>query len=216
MQALNQPQCCSSCRCMPRMTAACGALLTTRVQSEVEQLQEQLAAKEAEAKHALDQAEAAKAAATAEAFAATSRMELQVQESRASFSLKCAEAAAAAQGLAAANADNVGLRAEVRAGFCIQLHGVLCLTVIYQVKEWLEELKCSRAAEESLSQQLQLLQEKHVQLQQELAAEVAAAAAGAAQIKELNELNVKLSGHNNQQQVRLGISFHAQLETVTL
>lgn len=170
------------------------------MQGEVEQLQEQLAAREAEAKHALDQAAAAKAAASAEVFAATSRMELQLQESHASFSLKCAEAAAAAQGLAAANADNVGLRAEVRAGGCIPLY-LLCLTVLCQVKEWLEELKCSRAAEESLSQQLQLLQEKHVQLQQELAAEVAAAAAGAAQIKELNELNVKLSGHNNQQQV---------------
>lgn len=90
------------------------------------------------------------------------------------------------------------------------------MTALCQVKEWLEELKCSRSAEESLSQQLQLLQEKHVQLQQELAAEVAAAAAGAAQIKELNELNVKLSGHNNQQQVHLGISFHAQLKTATL
>jgi hypothetical protein len=69
------------------------------------------------------------------------------------------------------------------------------------VKEWLEELKGSRAAEETLSQQVQLLQQRVVQLQQELATEVAAAAAGVAQIKELNELNVKLSGHNNQQQV---------------
>ena len=40
-----------------------------------------------------------------------------------------------------------------------------------------------------------------LQLQQELADEAAAAAVGAVQIKELNELNVKLSGHNNQQQV---------------
>jgi hypothetical protein len=69
------------------------------------------------------------------------------------------------------------------------------------VKEWLGELKGSRAAEETLSQQVQLLQQRVVQLQQELATEVAAAAAGVAQIKELNELNVKLSGHNNQQQV---------------
>lgn len=119
LQALNQPQCCSSCRCMPRLT--CGALLTRRVQGEVAQLQEQLAAREAEAKQALGQAEAAKAAAAAEVFAATSRVELQLQESRAAFSLKCAEAAAAAQGLAAASADNVGLRAEVSAGFRIQL-----------------------------------------------------------------------------------------------
>jgi hypothetical protein len=74
-----------------------------------------------------------------------------------------------------------------------------------KVKEWLAELKISRAAEESLSQQVQLLQQKVVQLQQELSAEVAAAAASAAQIKELNELNVKLSGHNNQQQVRRAI-----------
>ena len=70
-----------------------------------------------------------------------------------------------------------------------------------KVKEWLAELKISRAAEETLSQQVQQLQQKVVQLQQELSAEVAAAAASAAQIKELNELNVKLSGHNNQQQV---------------
>ncbi len=70
-----------------------------------------------------------------------------------------------------------------------------------KVREWLAELKISRAAEETLSQQVQLLQQKVVQLQQELSAEVAAAAASAAQIKELNELNVKLSGHNNQQQV---------------
>ncbi len=69
------------------------------------------------------------------------------------------------------------------------------------MKEWLGELKGSRAAEETLSQQVQLLQQRVVQLQQELATEVAAAAAGVAQIKELNELNVKLSGHNNQQQV---------------
>ncbi len=72
------------------------------------------------------------------------------------------------------------------------------------MKEWLGELKCSRAAEETATQQLQLLQQKVVQLQQELATEVAAAAAGAQQIKELNELNVKLSGHNNQQQVTDG------------
>jgi hypothetical protein len=52
--------------------------------------------------------------------------------------------------------------------------------------------------------QVEQLQQRVVQLQQELAAEVAAAAAGAAQIKELNELNVKLSGHNNQQQVAAG------------
>jgi hypothetical protein len=70
-----------------------------------------------------------------------------------------------------------------------------------QVREWLAELKSSRAAEEALSEQVQLLQQRVVQLQQELAVEVAASAAGAAQIKELNELNVKLSGHNNQQQV---------------
>ncbi len=70
-----------------------------------------------------------------------------------------------------------------------------------QVREWLGELKSSRAAEEALSEQLQLLQRRTVELQQELAVEVAASAAGAAQIKELNELNVKLSGHNNQQQV---------------
>ncbi len=76
-----------------------------------------------------------------------------------------------------------------------------CYFESVQVKEWLGELKSSRAAEEKGSQQLQVLQDKVVELQQELAAEVAAAAAGAQQIKELNELNVKLSGHNNQQQV---------------
>jgi hypothetical protein len=77
----------------------------------------------------------------------------------------------------------------------------VALKIFCQVKEWLGELKGSRAAEETLSQQVQLLQQRVVQLQQELATEVAAAAAGVAQIKELNELNVKLSGHNNQQQV---------------
>lgn len=78
-----------------------------------------------------------------------------------------------------------------------------CYFESVQVKEWLGELKSSRAAEAKGSQQLQVLQDKVVELQQELAAEVAAAAAGAQQIKELNELNVKLSGHNNQQQVTL-------------
>jgi hypothetical protein len=56
-----------------------------------------------------------------------------------------------------------------------------------KVKEWLAELKISRAAEETLSQQVQLLQQKVVQLQQELSAEVAAAAASAAQINVLKE-----------------------------
>ena len=86
------------------------------VQGDVQQLQEELAAKEAEVKAALVQAEAAKADAADQLVAATSGLEQQLQEAQVRASLMSVEAAAAAQGLAAAKAENIELKAEVGGG----------------------------------------------------------------------------------------------------
>jgi hypothetical protein len=90
--------------------------VTSPVQGDVQQLQEELAAREAEAKDALVQAEAAKAVAADQLAAATSGLEQQLQEAQVRASLMSAEAAAAAQGLAAAKAENIELKAEVGSG----------------------------------------------------------------------------------------------------
>ena len=91
----------------------CLTFLTPCVQNEVQQLKDQLASSEAEAKSSIHQAEAAKDAAVSEKVAITSRYEQQLQQAQADASLKSAAATTACQGLAAANAENAGLRVEV-------------------------------------------------------------------------------------------------------
>lgn len=103
----------------------CLTLLTRCVQNELQQLKEQLVSSEAEAKSSIHQAEAAKDAAVSEKVAITSRYEQQLQQAQADASLKSAAAAAAAQGLAAANAENAGLRVEVGKSLELTLCNVL-------------------------------------------------------------------------------------------
>jgi hypothetical protein len=117
-----------------------GTAALQQLRGEVQQLQEQLTAKEGEAKAAVHDAELATAAVAAKLLAATTQFQLQLEEAQAAASLQ----AATAQSLAAATAENAGLRAEVR--------------------EWLVELKSSRAAEEGLSEQVQLLQQRVAEL----------------------------------------------------
>jgi len=103
----------------------CLTFLTPCVQNEVQQLKDQLASSEAEAKSFIHQAEAAKDAAVSEKVAITSRYEQQLQQAQADASLKSAAATTACQGLAAANAENAGLRVEVGKALELTLCNVL-------------------------------------------------------------------------------------------